>query len=360
MSEQEVLVRVEGAVGRLTLNRPHAHNALTAEMCEAICEALLAWRDDGDVRSVLIDGSGHRAFCAGGDIRHVAQSGAGDGVLAARFFRSEYRMNELLFRYPKPVVAIMDGITMGGGVGISMPARYRIATERTLWAMPEGDIGLFPDVGAGWSLPRLPGQTGVWLALTGARLKAADCCALGIATHFVPSERVAELKSLLYSTHSGESGNPGLLSGRAPEPLGMLAADPGPAPIAERRADIDRLFAFDTVEGIMGALEADGSDWAREQHQQLERKCPTTLKVALRLIREGAGRTSFAEEMAVEYRLAVRMTRRHDFIDGVRAVIIHKDNAPRWDPPTLDGVTGAQLDELFAPLPAPEEWTPLN
>jgi enoyl-CoA hydratase len=380
VSELEVQVRVEGSAARLTLNRPRALNALTADMCEAINEALLALRDDERVQLVLFDGAGDRAFCAGGDIRRVAESGAGDGVEAARFFRSEYRMNELLFRYPKPVVAIMDGITMGGGVGISMPARYRIATERTLWAMPEGDIGLFPDVGGGWSLARLPGQTGAWLALAGARLKAADCCALGIATHFVPSEHVDGLVASLSSAHPGEGRDPGrviaevcgqgaasstAISGQAPA---SLVLGPGlrrderngeSPPIAGHREAIDRLFCFDTVEEIMAALRADGSEWAKAQADFLARKCPTTLKVALRLIREGAQRTSFAEEMAVEYRLAVRMTRRHDFIDGVRAVLVDKDNAPRWDPPALEGVTDAQLDQLFTPLPAQEQWTPL-
>src|SRR5215831_3301818 len=174
MAEAEVITRIEGVAGRITLNRPKALNALNADMCVAISEALLAWQDDDAIGSVIIDATGERAFCAGGDIRVVAESGAGDGREARRFFHAEYRMNELLHRYPKPVVAIMDGITMGGGVGISAPARWRVATEKTLWAMPEGDIGLFPDVGAGWHLPRLPGEAGVWLALSGARLKAAD------------------------------------------------------------------------------------------------------------------------------------------------------------------------------------------
>lgn len=363
MIEPEVFVRIEGAAGRLTLNRPRALNALTADMCEAICEALLAWRTDHRVELVLIDGAGERAFCAGGDVRKVAESGAGDGVEAARFFRSEYRMNELLFRYTKPVVAIMDGITMGGGVGISMPARWRIATERTLWAMPEGDIGLFPDVGGGWSLSRLPGRTGVWLALTGARLGPSDCCALGIATHFAPSERVEALKQSLLSAHPGEGRDLDLglrRDERMEKVILGFASDPSPAPLAEHRADIDRLFAFDSVEQILAALQADGSDWALDQLHGLQRKCPTTLKVALRLLREGAARASVAEEMAVEYRLAIRMTRRHDFIDGVRAVLVDKDNAPRWDPATLEGVTSSNLDELFAPLAAQEEWTPLD
>ena len=346
MTEPEVIVRVDGAAGRITLNRPRALNALTTGMCEAINAALLAWQDDDAVRLVLIDHGGERGFCAGGDIRMVAESGRSDGVEARRFFRSEYRMNELLFRYPKPVIAIMDGITMGGGVGISMPASIHVATERTLWAMPEGDIGLFPDVGGGWHLARMPGQTGPWLALTGARLKAADGCALGIATHYLPSERVDALKASLVS------GAP------VQDCLRALTADPGPSPLEEHREKLDRLFGFDSMEAIVAALEAGGG-WARAQAAILARKCPTTLKVALRLIRDGARRTSFAEEMAVEYRLAVRMTRRHDFIDGVRAVIVDKDNAPRWEPPTLEGVTRAMLDELFSPLPADEEWTPL-
>ena len=347
MSEEpEVIVRVDGAAGRLTLNRPRALNALTAGMCETIDEALLTWLGDDAVRLVLIDHAGERGFCAGGDIRMVAESGQGDGLQAQRFFGSEYRMNELLFRYPKPVVAIMDGITMGGGVGISMPASIRIATERTLWAMPEGDIGLFPDVGGGWHLPRMPGETGAWLALTGARLKAEDGCALGIATHYIASERVEALKASL------ASGSP------VQESVAALTSDPGPSPLAEHREKLDQLFGFDTVEEIVGALDAGGG-WARAQAAILARKCPTTLKVALRLIRDGARRTSFADEMRTEYRLAVRMTRRHDFIDGVRAVLIDKGNDPHWRPRDVAGVTDSMLDELFAPLPADEEWTPL-
>jgi enoyl-CoA hydratase len=366
----EVVVRTEGVAGRITLNRPRALNALNADMCVAISDALLAWQDDDQIGSVLIDGAGDRAFCAGGDIRVVAESGKGDGAEARRFFHAEYRMNELLMRYPKPVVAFMDGITMGGGVGISMPARHRIATERTLWAMPEGDIGLFPDVGGGWHLSRLPGQAGVRAALTGARLRGADCKALGIATDLVASAALEDLKSLLSSARPGEGRDPGQViaefaaasavdgaEGSGEPPASFVL---GPGLRRDERELVDQLFAFDTVEEIVDALRADGSDWAKSQAAILARKCPTTLKVALRLIREGAQRTSFAEEMAVEYRLAVRMTRRHDFIDGVRAVIVDKDNAPRWDPATLAGVTDAMLDELFAPLPAGEEWTPLD
>ena len=343
MAEPDVITRVEGVAGRITLNRPRALNALNADMCVAISDALLTWLGDPQVAQVVIDGAGDRAFCAGGDIRVAAESGKGDGAAARRFFHAEYRMNELLHRYPKPVVAIMDGITMGGGVGVSMPARWRVATERTMWAMPEGDVGLFPDVGGGWHLPRLPGEAGVWLALTGARLNAADCRALGIATHYVPSR---ELEALMA----------GLCAGGAVDPFDQ---DPGPAPISASAVALDRLFAASSVEAIVEDLTIDGSDWAEAQRIALAGKCPATLKVALRLIREGARRASFAEEMQVEYRVAARMCRRHDFIEGVRAVIVDKDNAPRWEPRSLLAVTQPMLDEIFAPLPADEEWTPL-
>jgi enoyl-CoA hydratase len=185
----DVLTSVTGGLARITLNRPEALHALTTHMCRNMAQALLTWRDDDSVRAVVIDhAEGTRGFCAGGDIRVIAESGKTDGREAREFFFTEYRLNHLLFTYPKPVIAIMDGVTMGGGVGISMPAKFRIATERTTYAMPETGIGLFPDVGGGWYLPRKPGQVGMWLALTGARLKAADCIAAGIATHYLPSE----------------------------------------------------------------------------------------------------------------------------------------------------------------------------
>jgi enoyl-CoA hydratase len=349
MSDQggeEVLARVEGGVGRLTLNRPRALNALTRNMCEIVSRNLLAWQDDEQVAGVLIDHAGERGFCAGGDIRLIQESGKGDGQAARAFFGDEYRMNELLFRYPKPITAVMDGVTMGGGVGVSQPARWRIATERTLFAMPEADIGLFPDVGAGWYLAHLPGETGLWMALTGARLRGPDCAALGLATHFIESGKLEGFKAALVSGEGVEAA------------LARFASEPGPVPVNDQRADIDRLFAHDTVEEIVQALEADGSPWAQAQLAAIARKCPTTHKVSLREIREGARRASFADEMAAEYRIAVRMVHRHDFIEGVRAVILDKDNSPRWDPASLEEVTEAMVSELFAELPSDEEWTP--
>jgi enoyl-CoA hydratase len=317
-------------------------------MCAAMSEALVGWRDDPAVAAVLIDHSGPRGFCAGGDIRVLAESGAGDGKAAQAFFFTEYRLNDLLFGYPKPIVAIIDGVTMGGGVGISMPARFRVATERTTFAMPETGIGLFPDVGGGWHLPRLPGKTGLWLALTGARLKGADCLALRIATHFVEAAQVDGLKAAL-AARPGDIG--AVLAG--------FAADPGPAPLAPHRAGIDRLFSGDSVEAILAALEADGSDWALAQLSILATKSPQTLKVSLKQLALGAEMTRFSDNMRMEFRIGSRVVRRHDFLEGVRAVIVDKDNAPQWDPATLEGVTEAMLDEIFAALPADQEWSAL-
>lgn len=348
MSESEVLTRIESGVGRITLNRPKALHALNRGMCEIMTAALLAWRDDPAVKSVLIDHAGERGFCAGGDIRMIAESGAGDASQAKAFFDVEYKLNALMFVYPKPITAVVDGIVMGGGVGISEPADVRIATERTTYAMPETGIGLFPDVGGGWFLPRLPGETGTWLALTGARLKAADTVALGVHTHFVPAERIEDLKAALLAA----PGDPKAVADR-------FAADPGPAPSEAHREAIDRLFAHDTVEAIFAALEADGSDWASAQLQTLKTKSPQSLKVSLRQLRLGAKMATFADNMAMEYALGGRVVRTHDFQEGVRAVIVDKDGQAKWSPATLEEVTQADLDALFAPLPGDQAWTPI-
>ena len=345
----DVLTRIEGRVGRITLNRPGALHALTTAMCSGMTEALLAWRTDPAVELVLIDHSGERGFCAGGDIRMLAESGALDGKAARAFFHTEYRLNHLLFVYEKPVAVVMDGVTMGGGVGLSAPARYRIATERTTYAMPETGIGLFPDVGGGWFLPRLPGQTGAWLATTGARLKAADMLLLGIATDYMESARVAEFKAAVIA-------DPGAVETLLTE----YEADAGRPPLAEHREDIDRLFDHGRAEDILAALEADGGDWARAQAATLATKSPQTIKVALRQLRTGATLSDFAENMAMEYRIGSRVVRMADFLEGVRAVIVDKDGAPRWDPPTLEAVTTQRLDDIFAHLPPGEEWTPLE
>jgi enoyl-CoA hydratase len=353
VSEAEVIVSVEGAVGRLTLNRPAALHALTTNMVNLMTRALVAWRADNAIAAVLIDHAGERGFCAGGDIRFLAESGAKEGqergAGARDFFFREYRLNELLFRYPKTVVAVMDGITMGGGVGISMPADYRIGTERTTFAMPETGIGLFPDVGGGWHLPRLHGASGTWLALTGARLKAADCELLGITTDVIASANAPAFKAAFVADPANVE-----------ESLTELEWDPGHASIADHRDTIDALFAHDTVEAIFAALEADGSDWALAQLATLRTKSPLSMKTALRQLRAGAAMGDFAEVMAMEMRIAAHIVVSHDFGEGVRAVIVDKDNAPRWHPPHLEGVTNHLLDSIFAPLPPDQEWTPIR
>ncbi len=349
MSAAPVLVSIAAGLGRLSLNRPAALHALNTDMCRLMTDALLAWRDDPQVACVLIDHAEGRGFCAGGDIRMLAESGAGDGAEARAFFRAEYRLNALLHAYPKPVVAVMDGVTMGGGVGVSIPCRFRVATERTVFAMPETGIGLFPDVGGGWFLPRLPGGTGMWLALTGARLKAADCLLTGLATDHVESGRLEAFKAELQRR-----------PGEAEAVLTEFEADPGPPPLAAVRADIDRLFAGDSVQAIADALGADGGEWARAQGHVIATKSPQALAVSFRQLREGAAMPSFEAEMAQEFRIASRVVARPDFREGVRALIVEKDNAPHWRPASLAEVTPAMLDAIFAPLgPGEEEWTPL-
>ncbi len=348
-----VLIRTFAAVGRITLNRPDALHALNTDMCRAMLAALLSWRDDPTVEAVLIDhAEGTRGFCAGGDIRMLsaaADSAAGEAA-ARDFFFTEYRMNWLLREFGKPIVCVVDGVVMGGGVGVALPCRFRIATERTTFAMPESAIGLFPDVGGGWWLPRLPGRTGVWLALTGARLKAADCVALGIATHFVPADGVAAFKAELLAGAPAAHWIEDLLE--------RHASDPGPAPLAERRAEIDRLFASDRLEDIFAALRADGSEWANAQLALMERNSPQAMKVALRQLSVGACTASFAEVMAMEYRLATRVVLKPDFREGVRSVLVDKDGRAAWSPATPEAVDEALLDSLFAPLPGDQEWTP--
>ena len=344
----EVIVAIEGKIGRLTLNRPQALGALTLTMCRLMIEALMAWRSDPRVEAVLIDHAGDRGFCAGGDIRALAESADNDGVAAREFFFTEYRLDHLLFAYSKPVIAVMDGVTMGGGVGISWGAAYRVGTERTTFAMPETGIGLFPDVGGSWFLARLHGGAGAWLALTGARLRAAGCEILGIVTDVLPSASLREFKARLRA-------NPAAVETLLTE----LQSDPGRSAMIEHHDDIDNLFRGDTVEAIMASLEADGSEWALAQRRIIAGKSPTSSKVALRQLRLGAAMTDFTKIMRMEFRIAARLVMAPDFSEGVRAAIVDKDNRPVWSPATLDTVPDAAIDAIFAPLPADQEWSAL-
>jgi enoyl-CoA hydratase len=345
----DVLFSTDRNVGRIRLNRPKAIHALTREMCDAMSEVLLAWREDPSIQVVVIDHAEGRGFCAGGDVVMLARSGADDASDAKRFFFSEYRLNHLLFTYPKPTVAIMDGITMGGGVGISLPCEYRVATQNTRLAMPETGIGLFPDVGGGWYLSRLPGRVGQFMALTGARLDASECLYLCLATNYIEQASLEELHERILKA-------PGRIQGA----LGAAAAIAPDAKIESNMGQITKLFASDRLEDVLAALEEDGSDWAQSELATLKSKSPLSCKVSLRLLAEGANRSSFAEEMRAEYALAGRIVRTHDFREGVRALLIDKDNNPQWDPPTPEEVDDEMLDVLFEPLPEREAWTPFR
>ncbi|MEO0032186.1 MAG: hypothetical protein RIS94_1944 [Pseudomonadota bacterium] len=345
----EVIVRTWGKVGVISLNRPKAIHALTLPMVTAMTEALIAWRGDDAVQAVLIDHAEGRGFCAGGDIAFLRNSALNDGGVSGRkFFHDEYQLNHLIMTYGKPVVAFMDGITMGGGVGISGPATYRVATENTKLAMPETGIGLFPDVGGGWYLSRLKGRLGQYLALTGARLDGAECLWAGLATHYLPHTALADAKARI-------AGDPGAI----PTILRELSAVPPEPKIAANAGEIADLFASDRYEDILDALGADLSDFAKTTLAALNSKSPQTCKVALRQLATGATLTDFAANMAMEYRIGSRVLTLPDFAEGVRAVIVDKDNAPQWNPATPQGVTDDLIDAIFAPLPAGEEWKPL-
>jgi len=345
----DLITHRDGALGHISLNRPKALHALTLDMCHAMSAALSEWASDDAIEAVIIDHAEGRGFCAGGDIAFLRNSALNDGGTSGRkFFHDEYQLNHQLFTYPKPVVAFMDGITMGGGVGIAMPAKYRVATENTRLAMPETGIGLFPDVGGGWYLSRLPGRLGQFLALTGARLDGAEVAWAGLATHYLSSDKLAEAKARIIE-------HPARIAGI----LSELSEKPPQARIEANADAIARHFASDRYEDILASLEGDDSEWAAKELATLHTKSPQTCKVALRQLATSAQLDDFADNMAMEYRIASRVLIRPDFAEGVRAVIVDKTNDPKWDPATPEGVTDTLLDMIFAPLPAQEEWKPL-
>ncbi|WJY17839.1 enoyl-CoA hydratase/isomerase family protein [Alteriqipengyuania flavescens] len=349
---EDVHIHSHGRVGHISLNRPKALHALTLDMCHAMSKALAEWATDDAIEAVILDHSEGRGFCAGGDINLLRHSALNDGGASGRaFFHDEYQLNHQMMTYEKPIVAFMDGITMGGGVGIAMPCKYRVATENTRFAMPETGIGLFPDVGGGWHLPRLGGRLGQFLALTGARLDGAECLWAGIATHYVPGEMLAEAKARIIE-------KPGRIAGVMSEMVGT----PPKARIEENADRIRKHFASDRLEDIVASLEAaaeEGDEWAQKERDTLGTKSPQTLKVALRQLAEGEKMTDFADNMRMEYRIGSRVLLRPDFAEGVRAVIVDKDHSPKWNPPTPDEVSEELIDSIFAPLPDDEEWTPL-
>jgi enoyl-CoA hydratase len=335
--DQDVLFEVRGRAGLITLNRPKALNALTLGMVRVMRAQLAALADDPRVERVVIEGTGDKAFCAGGDIRALYDWGLAKDPAFLAFYREEYLLDAMTKRFPKPYVAIMDGITMGGGVGVSVHGSHRIATERLTFAMPETGIGLFPDVGGTYFLPRCPGETGMYLGLTGARLKAADALYTGIADVHVGSDRIAALRDAL-CTETDLDGA-----------IGEFSQDPGPAPLAEHRDAIDRCFSAASVEAIVATLDAEGSEWAAGTARTIAAKSPTSLRITYRQIREGA-RLGFEDCMRLEYRMVHGIFGGHDFFEGTRAVVIDKDQDPRWQPAVLADVSDADVAHYFGPL----------
>ncbi|HEY2447031.1 MAG TPA: enoyl-CoA hydratase/isomerase family protein [Rhizomicrobium sp.] len=335
--EQDILFERHGALGLITLNRPRALNALTRAMCVAMREQLQHWKDDREIRTVLVRGAGERAFCAGGDVRALYESRKTGTSGAVDFYRDEYRLNAAIKHFAKPYVALLHGIVMGGGVGVSVHGSHRLADASAVFAMPETGIGLFPDVGGSYFLPRMPGETGLYVALTGERLKMADLAYAGISTHNVPAAQWDTLIARL----SGGDDVEGALDG-----LSHLEESP---PLAGKRAEIDRLFAGDTVEAILAALDGEGAEWARSVAATIRTKSPTSLKLTLRQLRQGRS-LGFDDCMRMEFRMVNRVIAGHDFYEGVRATIIDKDGAPRWRPEALAEIRDTDVDACFAPL----------
>lgn len=343
MSEPSLVARREGRAGTILMNRPKALNALDLGMIREFADAVAAWKDDATVSLVVVEGAGGRAFCAGGDVRKVRQDAIdGDAAGVRAFFEEEYGVNEGIALFPKPWISLIDGVCMGGGIGISIHNGPRVVTENALMAMPETAIALFPDVGTSHVLPRLPGAVGTWLALTGARLRGADCVHAGLATHCVPQERLPALREALVAT------------GDALE-VERFAVTPPPASFAAHRDAIDRCFARPTVLDITAALEAEvsaegaaeGANWAREQAAILRRMSPTSLCVSLELLQRGA-RMTLREALDEELHLTTGVILHHpDFREGVRSVLVDKDGSPSWTPATLEEVDRAEILKLF-------------
>jgi len=332
--DAEILFAVEDGIATVTLSRPTALNALTLGMVREFHPKLIAWAADDAVTTVVVRGAGDKAFCAGGDIRALYDNRG--TAFTVDFFREEYRLNRAIHHYPKPYVALMDGITMGGGVGVSVHARHRVVSEATMLAMPETGIGLFPDVGGSYFLPRMPGATGMYIALTGDRLRPADCVYAGIADAYIPR---AEHDALIAA----------LRTEPADTVLARMTTDAGPASLEENREAIDRCFSGNSVAEIETALADEDSPWASKVRAVMRGKSPLSQSVTFRQIREGAA-LDFDDCMRMEYRLSQHFMAGREFFEGVRALVVDKDQKPVWQHATLDEVSDAEVDEYFAPL----------
>lgn len=338
MSEEpEVLFERRGVAGIITLNRPKALNSLTLNMVRMIHPQLEAWAVDDAVEIVLIEGAGDRAFCAGGDIRALHDWGKAKDPLVIDFYREEYRLNTLIKRFPKPYVAILNGITMGGGVGLSVHGKYRLVTDKITFAMPETGIGLFPDVGGTYFLPRLFGETGMYIALTGARLKAADCVYAEMATEHVPEVSLGHIKQEICN------------GVRVERVIDAHAEDDRHPPLSDVIDQINQHFSKDSVADILASLDADGSDWATNTAATIRTKSPLSTLITFRQLREGA-KLDFEDCMKLEFRLTNRFMEGADFFEGVRSTIIDKDQKPVWAHHSINDVSEDEIDAYFAPL----------
>ncbi len=337
----EVLVGAEGALRRLTLNRPKALNALTLGMATTMTERLTAWASDPTVGAVMIDGAGERALCAGGDLRRLYDAAKAGTRFPEKFWAEEYRLDLLIARYPKPIVAVMDGVVMGGGVGIAAHAAHRVVTERSSVAMPEVTIGFFPDVGVSYLLARAPGFVGTYLALTGERMNGDDATYAGLADVHIPAAKLSDLPAALARCRD---------AGDVTARLSAMSVPPAPGKLAAARGWIDACFGAATVEDICAGLERQPEDEARAALATMRTKSPTALKVTLRNIREAASFDKLEQSFQQDYRIALACIAGHDFIEGIRATIVDKDRNPHWQPETLADVTVEIVERHFQRL----------
>lgn len=344
MLQEDIIFCELSNIGIVTLNRPKALNALSQDMILKLYHQLAKWKKDDQTKVIVIQGEGEKAFCAGGDIRKVYEARHDQELAIKHFFWDEYRLNDRIHHYQKPYVSLLDGITMGGGVGVSIHGSHRIVTERFLFAMPETGIGFFPDVGGSYFLSRCPGQTGIYLGLTGERIKAADAIYLGLADNFVSVERIAELFDTLASNNLGSD-----VKSAVTQVIEEASSPAGDPPLAQHREEIDACFGFTTMEEILAALKQRNNEWSHKTTELLLTKSPTSLKVTLEQIHRGKNQ-SFDECMRMEYRLVNRFLKGHDFYEGVRALIVDKDQKPFWQPSELSAITARAIDAYFAPL----------
>ncbi|XP_042730693.1 3-hydroxyisobutyryl-CoA hydrolase, mitochondrial isoform X1 [Lagopus leucura] len=346
-SEADVLLQKKGGAGIITLNRPKVLNALSLRMIQQIYPQIKAWEQDPETFLIIIKGTGEKAFCAGGDVRAIADAGKAGDRMTQDYFREEYTLNNAVGTCKKPYVALIDGITMGGGVGLSVHGHFRVATEKTVFAMPETAIGLFPDVGGGYFLPRLSGKIGYLLALTGFRLKGRDVLKAGIATHFVESEKLPDLEKDLIALKSPSKENiADLLNSYH---MQTKIDQEKEFVLDEHMEKINSIFSAKSMEEIVQKLKQDGSPFALKQLETINKMSPTSLKLTLRQLREGAS-LSLQDVFTMEYRLSQACMRGHDFYEGVRAVLIDKDQSPRWKPAALEEVSDEFVDNCFKPL----------